>query len=603
MMKPQKVMRMTMKQILTYLRDYRFSSILLKYFLLLFICLAVPITVLNMWYGNRIQTNMQEEIVRRNEASLEQAYGSVNSAIQSSKNMAYSISVQDSVQYLAFKKSVGTDTTGNTEELMNMFPIVRTANEYIDSMCIYFEKSEEIISDQGIYSYESYPDKACLELYSDDMKQRAVLQARSKNDKYPYLLTVLYPISAGNSKNVGAVVINIDVEKLGDYIGSGKYRNKDYAPVLLVFDKDMETLVYSDEYYLFREGIEEFQGISRFHETDEICSQVRNLRGESYVISEVYSEREGLRYFYLTSMQQFESQSEGTNQIMRSITVLIGCVCLILACLLAIWVYNPIQHTIRILKDVSLLTEWDKKEHIDEMEAIQRSIFSARNIQDNLNEQIQERIVSLHNAQICALQSQINPHFLYNTLEAIGNVAALLMNGENKVTEMIYALGCLMRISLSGENYLVPINEELEHVRLYVKLIDFRFRDRIQMHVQIPEEMLQERIVKLTLQPLIENAIEHGFMDKRMKGDIWIEGKKEGDRCYIYVTDNGLGISDEELHHLKKQLKDSAITGSSHIGLRNVDQRLKLVFGEEYGLEVNKADEKGVSVTICFHSL
>ena len=240
---------------------------------------------------------------------------------------------------------------------------------------------------------------------------------------------------------------------------------------------------------------------------------------------------------------------------------------------------------------------------MDEIEAIQRSILSAKQEQDNLNEQIQERIISLHNAQICALQTQINPHFLNNTLEAIGNAAALLMKGENKVTEMIYSLGMLMRISLSGENYLVPLEEELKHVELYVKLVDFRFRGRIAMHIEIPEELKQEKIVKLTLQPLIENAIEHGLAKRRNDGRIWIKGERQEDKIYIHVIDNGDGISEEELAKLQEQLDKSPINGSRHIGLRNVNQRLKLVFGEEYGLRLSSARGGGLCVTVCYRSV
>ena len=210
-------------------------------------------------------------------------------------------------------------------------------------------------------------------------------------------------------------------------------------------------------------------------------------------------------------MSEFEALSRETDLRMIQIAALTSVICLVIAFLLSVWVYRPVKQTLRVLSEVSMLTDWDRKEHVDEIEAIQRSILSAKKENDELNAQIQERIVSLHNAQICALQAQINPHFLFNTLESIANVAALLLDGDNKVTEMICTLGKLIRISLSNENYLVPLREELEHVNLYVKLVDFRFHGRVTLHQEIPPEMGDERIVKLTLQPLIENAIQHGL--------------------------------------------------------------------------------------------
>ena len=302
-------------------------------------------------------------------------------------------------------------------------------------------------------------------------------------------------------------------------------------------------------------------------------------------------------------MHQFELESKSTDKRIFNFILLIVSICLILACLLAVWVYRPIRRTLCLLENMSMLTEWDKKDHIDEIEAIQRSILSAKQEQSYLNEQIQERIISLHNAQICALQTQINPHFLYNTLESIGNMAALLMEKDNVVSEMVYTLGKLMRISLSSENYLVCLKEEMEHVGLYAKLIGFRFRDRICMHIDIPQELYEERIVKLTLQPLIENAIEHGLLQRRTRGDIWITGEKCGTDNYIYVRDNGKGMSKEQVKQLQEQLMESSISGGSHIGLRNVDQRLKLVFGEECGLQIKCVVEGGLCIIIHFKTI
>lgn len=588
------------RRVIYYLKDYRFSSILVKYFLLLLICLVLPVTALSAWYGNQMRKNLEEEMIKRNVTSLEQVYNHMNSIMLSAKNLAHSLSRGNGVLYLTTREYIMPENTEDLDEIKNILTITKNASDYIETVCVYFRKSNTFVTNSGSYKYDEYSDKECLELYSDNMSNRIVFQARKLHGKYPYLLTILYPIIDGVDNNLGAVIININVEKLGEYIGSGRYRNKDDAPVLLVFDKNMETLIYSDEYRLLEE--EGFE-IEITNDWEDSFSKICILGDRKYIVSGILSEQNGFYYLYLTSMHQFELKNQSTNQLLRNITILLGGVCLILASLLAIWVYKPIRKTIHVLKDMSMLTEWDSKEHVDEIEAIQRSILSAKKTQENLNEQIQERIICLHNAQICALQTQINPHFLYNTLEAIGNAAALLMKGDNKVTDMIYSLGMLMRISLAGENYLVPLKEELEHVQLYVKLVDFRFRGRIHMDIEIPEELKNKKIVKLTLQPLIENAIEHGLSAMRSQGNIRIRGERKGDKNYIYVIDNGDGISQEKLEVLQEQLKASPINESRHIGLRNVNQRLKLIFGEEYGLIIKLAEEGGLCVAVCYRDV
>lgn len=590
------------KRIWDYLKDYRFSSILLKYFLLLFICLVLPVTVLNSWYGKQQRKRLYEEFVKRNEMSLEQAYSNVYSVILSTKNLAYSLSVNNNVKYLAYRPSVSGDITNNRESVKDMLSVIKNANAYVDSIYIYFYNSGEVVSNLGVSGYEVFQDKEALALFSKDMPARNILLPRIKKNKYPYLLTVLYPVRVGRSGSMGLIAVNLDVEKLGNYIGRGSYRSADAAPKLLIFDESMETLVYSDEYRLLQEP-EEIEKLKSFPKNEEILSEVYTLWGGSWAVSGLESREDGLRYLYLSSMQEFEKQNKEADTRIRQVAVLTGMLCLLLAFLLAVWVYRPVKRTLHVLSEVSMLTEWDRKEHVDEIEAIQRSILSAKKENDDLNAQIQERIISLHNAQICALQTQINPHFLFNTLEAIANAAALLMNGDNQITEMIYTLGKLMRISLSNENYLVPLKEELEHVKLYVKLVEFRYHGRVCLHQEIPEELQEERIIKLTLQPLIENAIQHGLAGKRSGGNIWLKGEKKGKDNYIYVVDNGTGVTEEMLEKLREQLKDSAITGSRHIGMRNVDQRLKLVFGEGYGLTVGASKEGGMCVTVRFQTL
>lgn len=579
--------------------------ILLRYFLLLFLCLVFPVVGVSSWYGRQIRDNVRTELIRQNETSLQQVYNTVAAVLRSVKNTAYSISVNENVQYVATINAMGSDSASSLRSVMNMLSITQSSAEYIDSAYIYLDATAEIITKTGATTNpQLFEDAEILRTYQKDLPLRTLTIPRIQENRYPYLLTFLHPIRLNLSRtNVGMVVLNVDVEKLGDYIDRGRYRNTEDAPMLLIFDKDMQTMVYSDEYRLLR-GENDMQELQTLVLAQgDTFTTTGDLWGKGYVISGMISSDDNLRYLYLSTTQAFDDQCRDADQRLLLSVAVICLICLMLASLLAAWVYRPIRKTVKLLSDMSMLTEWDRKEHMDEIEAIQRSIVQAKKQRDDMDEEIQKRMVSLHNAQICALQTQINPHFLFNTLESIGNASALLMGGENQVTDMIYTLSKMMRLSLSNENYLVPLSEELEHVRQYVALIDFRFRGRVTLHLEIPDEMTSTRIVKLTLQPLIENAIQHGLAHVRSGGEIWIRGEKIDEAYYLYVSDNGKGVDDAELERLTKQLKDSAITGNGHIGIRNVDQRMKLVFGEEYGLALSKAPEGGLRVTLHYKTI
>ena len=371
--------------------------------------------------------------------------------------------------------------------------------------------------------------------------------------------------------------------------------------MLLVLDATSETLIYSDEYQLYAREKEIIEAITtvgnKVFDDSEFCT----LFGKTYIMSGHYAEQEDFIYINMVSWDAYAAREAIFVDSTRNILFITAILCVVLAFLLATWVYKPIRKTVQLLDELSLLTGCEDNKYSDEVSVIQRSILGVKTQYDNLSSQMKERMITLQRAQMYALQAQINPHFLYNTLEAIGNASVLLM-GEygSKIKDMICSLGNLMRISLNGESYLVPLQEELDQVKLYAKLLDFRFRDRIHLHIEIPEEMTQEKILKLTLQPLIENAVEHGFKDKRVKGEIWIIGEKKGDVRYIHVIDNGKGVSEQEYRKLQLQLDESAVIGNSHLGLRNVNQRLNLIFGDGYGLVLSKPQNGGFCVTVVY---
>ncbi len=603
----------TFSKAFSYLKDYRFSSIWIKYFVLLLVCLVLPVLSMSVWYGRQMRNNVYDELMLQNETALKQSQSNINFVLRSTEALIYNLSLDESVQYVSFQSSPENDSTDNLQNVLNILNLVRKSNRYLDSIYLYYNRSDTVATDNGLVKYADFSDKEIIEDYvGKEMKQIEIIP-RIKEGYYPYLLSVCYPLLSGNKREMGMIVVNIDVEKLGAYIGTGNYRPSGEIEGLLIFDKNMDVLAYSDEYRLFHESEIRNELMEELAEWDGCTSEITKLWGSDYIVTGLKSEKDGLHYVFLRTTREFEENNQVIGKTLVGLMVIIVGVCLVVALVLAKWIYSPIQKTVRILSDMSMMTEWDKKEHVDEIEAIQRSILLAKKEKDDLNEQVKERMITLHNAQLCALQAQINPHFLFNTLDSLGNAAILLMQPErgssssvavnNPMADMIFTLGKLMRISLSSENYLVPLSEEMEHIKLYMKLLEFRYHHKIDMQIQIPKEMLKYRIVKLTLQPLIENAVQHGELRLRSDAVIWIKGDIIGEELYLYVTDNGVGISPEMRKQLLEQMKTSTINNSRHIGMRNVDQRLKLVFGEEYGLDITIQENGGTGIVIHYKTV
>ena len=196
------------------------------------------------------------------------------------------------------------------------------------------------------------------------------------------------------------------------------------------------------------------------------------------------------------------------------------------------------------------------------------------------------------NAEMVAFQSQINPHFLYNTLESIRMKAVI--EGNKEVSKMIYNLAFLFRSMIKGPSK-ITIEKEISYCKLYLELFEFRYKDKLNYVIEIDDDIKNNEIMKFTIQPIIENYLVHGIDLEAIDNLIKITGERFCDFIKIYIEDNGVGISEENL----LKIKDSLNGGSSDsIGLKNVNDRLKYQYGNEYGIEVQNNEDRGSKVTI-----
>ncbi|MBE1440658.1 sensor histidine kinase [Paenibacillus sp. OAS669] len=212
------------------------------------------------------------------------------------------------------------------------------------------------------------------------------------------------------------------------------------------------------------------------------------------------------------------------------------------------------------------------------------------------HEQEQKRL-----SELAALQAQIQPHFLYNTLFSIKQLCE--MNETKEASQMITALSNYFRISISKGNEIISIANELEHVKQYLYIQHQRYGSRISYTINVPEELQDGLIVKLTLQPLVENAIYHGVKKIRRPGVIEITGWMDENNVYLRVKDNGAGMSPERLVQLENSLSAAAEGNPNEappvgFGVRNVHRRLQLHYGQDYGLSFVSEEGAGTAATV-----
>lgn len=210
--------------------------------------------------------------------------------------------------------------------------------------------------------------------------------------------------------------------------------------------------------------------------------------------------------------------------------------------------------------------------------------------------------VSKRQAQYMALQSQINPHFLYNTLESVRSEA--LMSGLDSVADMCEALATFFRYTISNSENLVTIEEEIQNIQIYFYIQQYRFGNRLHLDIDyadVDRDIIQKcKIPKLTLQPIIENAIIHGIEKKIGDGTVTIRLQLTEKRLLITISDNGVGINRESLDRINRNMIDRSVTSKDGrgIAISNVNNRFKILFGEEYGVNVFSTVGVGTDVEI-----
>jgi two-component system sensor histidine kinase YesM len=207
-------------------------------------------------------------------------------------------------------------------------------------------------------------------------------------------------------------------------------------------------------------------------------------------------------------------------------------------------------------------------------------------------------------AELRALQEHIKPHFLYNTLDTIQWMAR--KREAPDIAEMVESLSKLFRIGLSNGRDIISLQDEVEHIRSYLTIQQIRYRDKLNFKIDFPEELLQLRVLKLIMQPIVENAIYHGIKERRGPGHIYLTARVTGDQLEICIQDDGRGMQPDQVEKVQKKLAQpfteietvESESAQGGYGLMNIQARLRLTFGEEYGIMLNSELGNGTKVTI-----
>lgn len=306
-------------------------------------------------------------------------------------------------------------------------------------------------------------------------------------------------------------------------------------------------------------------------------------------------------YIYNESMYLVQVEKSLTHRV----KLLISGMAVLLIATLGILMRRSFRLTDGIIQPVNIMLDKVKKVgrgkfdmipievEIEEIEELDEGINKMARKISALLENVRQEKEMQHLTELQLIQAQVNPHFLYNTLDTI---VWLIEGGmTDDAVEMISSLSIFFRTSLSKGNDIIPLSEEERHTLSYLEIQQYRYRDILEFEINIPKELSGIPVPKLSIQPLAENALYHGIKNRRGKGKILIEGREEEDALVLTVSDNGQGMTPERLHEVQEAIRTGERAG---FGLAAVAERIALYYGPGYGMKIFSEEGKGTTVEI-----
>ncbi len=327
------------------------------------------------------------------------------------------------------------------------------------------------------------------------------------------------------------------------------------------------------------------------------------LDNNIYILTELI--QDDIQYYIHYQTRSIEKLTEQLNEqasaFIRLCIGLIAAVVLIavlVSSLILKSITNPLQRLCRVTERISR-GEFHVRAQIETRDEIRVLSDSVDNMAEKLRimiDTIKEDERKMRYTELRLLQEQINPHFLYNTLDTI----VWLIEGKDleKAVSMVVSLSEFFRLVLSRGKEFITIEEEELHIRSYLEIQQVRYRDILQYDIAIDPALYRYRILKLTLQPLVENSLYHGIKYKRTDGRIDVIGKQEGSLIRFIVKDNGVGMEETELRKLREEIRKLCKETEKGFGLANVNERIRMNFGPQYGMEIDSVKNEGTCVSI-----
>jgi Putative regulator of cell autolysis len=579
------------------LRNNRFRISFLKYFAGAACAALVAFAVYGIAAYNLYTFSLQEALSYYREQNLSKTGELIDYVLKSVEQDYYMIAAnEDIVTLLTLPKAELPD--------LKQIPYGRLINNAVgdlftktlhlpamDSIYVYGFDNECLVTWTEYRSMESFSDNSFLEGY----EQGHSFYARKKRDSgdAPNVITLVREIMK-DEKRIGVVAFNFKYDRFGEYV-SQSFENQ--PETIYVQDRDGH-IFYTTEAELLNTNVNDYEPLGEIQ-----LSTLRNGSDTTFSEGLVFSSfmAAGGNYSIINGVKNITLLQFQRSFV--SFTIWGSLIGLAAAFVIAFFAaYRLYRNVINLMVYVSAPYEGDSARAKDvrrEMAYIAENIAGFVDGSHSIEHELADKLLELKRAQAIALQNQINPHFILNTLQMVNLDILREAQRDTVGTKVISLLSDILQSNLNTTDHIVPLSYEIRQAMKYVEIENIRNKGKFSVEWDIEEDLMEYRTVKFVIQPILENSLKHGLSSSRITNKkITVRAYKENRALVIEIKDNGLGIAPKVLTDLQSRLKRNDIQEDRHIGLCNVAKRIQLVFGESYGVSISSAPGEGTTVTL-----
>lgn len=560
------------------------------------IAIFLPLLLIPLMIVSLILYEKSKGIIQNNVSMYTQEYlNQLSNNIEYKINEVIKISAQLTVNtqlnngLVKYHDSSADQKTKITEDINNIFSNTLSVYGDVNGIYVFDNHNNEF------YAKKRYIGSS--DVQSEQWYQKAI----SNNGKYILFIkegskktigVARSVINIYTKQSIGVILVDLPYTLLDKSIKSNRYLN-DKKGVIYILDTEDEFIYASEEDRAislnFRDELK--------HNQDGYI--VQPMDGGNKFIVYHSSETLNWSFVYICDMKELMKDMSSIQTTIFSICCVLIVISVVLAVTLSTYLLKPLNEMIVAMKKVEK-GDYSVRIKPKTKDEIKYLMLSFNNMTDHIEKLIQSEYsakLSQKEAQLDMLQQQINPHFLYNTFESLRGLA--ISEGNKEIANMVKALSNFMRYNLYRGKSITTVEEELNHIKNYIIIQNYRYDDKVELIIDMNEEIRKLSVPKFTLQPLVENAILHGIIAKKEKGIIYLSGIRYENYVALLVRDNGVGMTAELVNEMNWNLQNHLEVKRNdqmNIGTFNVNERLKLNYGNRYGLVYSSIE--GVETTV-----